>query len=61
MKDIRAKNDKDLQHALKEKYDALRDFRFGGAGAKARNVKQGRVIRKDIARMKTVLRERKDA
>ncbi len=56
--DFSKKTDKDLQALLKEKYDALRAFRFGGSGAKARDVKEGRNLRKDIARAKTVIRAR---
>jgi ribosomal protein L29 len=56
--DLRKKNDKDLAAALAEAYDALRAFRFGASGAKAKDVKHGKNLRKDIARIKTILRER---
>lgn len=54
-KDITTKTEADLTKMLSEKREALRVFRFGGAGAKTKNVRQGREIRKDIARIMTVL------
>ncbi len=43
----------DLVKALLEKREALRKFRFGEAGSKTKNVKEGAGIRKDIARIMT--------
>ena len=54
-KDIKNKTDADLRGLVVEKREALRIFRFGGAGAKTKNVREGRAIRKDIARIMTVL------
>jgi ribosomal protein L29 len=48
-------NRKDLMKTLHEKKDSLQAFRFGGAGSKSRNVKEGRSTRKDIARILTEL------
>lgn len=53
--DITTKTPADLAKMLTEKREELRAFRFGGAGAKTKNVRQGRVIRKDIARILTAL------
>ncbi len=55
MKDITSKTNADIIKMIDEKREALRVFRFGGAGAKIKDVKQGRSIRKDIARMMTAL------
>jgi len=55
MKDITTKTPADLRKMVAEKREALRAFRFGGAGAKTKNVREGRVIRKDIARILTAL------
>lgn len=55
IKDIRTKTPADLHKLVAEKRAALRTFRFGGAGAKTKNVKEGKAIRKDIARILTVL------
>lgn len=55
MKDLQTKSFKDLIKLLTEKKGALQVFRFGNAGAKSRNVKEGRQIKKDIARIMTAL------
>jgi ribosomal protein L29 len=54
-KDITNKTVADLNKLLSDKREALRVFRFGAAGAKSKNVKEGRAIRKDIARIMTAL------
>ncbi len=55
MKDLIKKTPKELMTLLKEKQTALRTFRFSVAGSNARNVKEGGVLRKDIARIMTLL------
>lgn len=55
MKDIKTKNEKELRAMLAEKSSALRAFRFGVAGSNARNVKEGHALKKDIARVQTLL------
>lgn len=55
MKDLNVKSKKDLLKMLNDKRDSLQSFRFGGAGSKVKNVKEGRNIRKDIARILTAL------
>ncbi len=55
MKDLKTKSIKDLVKMLTEKKEALQGFRFGNAGAKSRNVKEGRQIKKDIARIMTAV------
>lgn len=54
-KEITTKTSDDLTKLLADKREALRVFRFGGAGAKTKNVREGREIRKDIARILTAL------
>jgi ribosomal protein L29 len=53
--EINTKTISDLQKMLSEKREALRTFRFGAAGAKTKNVKSGKSIRKDIARIMTAI------
>ena len=53
--DLKNKNKTDLSKMLTEKRNALRDFRFGIAGSKVRNVKEGKTLKKDIARILTKL------
>ena len=49
------KNREDLVKALLDKREALRTFRFGEAGSKTRNVKEGSLLRKEVARILTEL------
>ena len=44
-----------------EKREALRVFRFEGAGSRTRNVREGRELRRDIARILTEIRAREIA
>lgn len=59
MKDIITKSSEELQKMLTEKREALRNFRFGLMGSKVRNVREGRVIRKNIAHILTALNAQK--
>ena len=58
-KEFATKSPKELQGLLSEKRLALRDFRFAGSGSNVRNVKTGNSLKKDIARILTVLNEKK--
>ena len=53
--DTKTKTAADMGKMLADKREALRVFRFGAAGAKTKNVKEGRAIRKDIARILTTM------
>lgn len=57
-KDIKGKNDKDLAKLLEEKRTAVREFRFGVHGSRARNTKEGRNDKKTVARILTEIRKR---
>ena len=48
----------DLHKEIAEKREALRGFRFGSAGSRSRNTREGRNLRKDIARLLTEARLR---
>lgn len=50
-----ATNKKELLTTLKTKREALRVFRFGVAGGKIKNVKEGKSLKKEIARTMTAL------
>lgn len=56
MKDLLKKTEKELVALLAEKRTSLRDFRFGVAGSKVRNVREGAQFKKDIARIMTALK-----
>ena len=58
MKDLINKTEKELKTMLAEKRVALHNFRFAVAGSKNRNVKEGKAIRKDIARILTIQNSR---
>ena len=59
MKDIQKKSDKDLVAHVNEKREEVRKFRFGTAGAGARDVRAVRTAKKEIARSLTELNARK--
>lgn len=51
----------ELNKTLTDKRESLRVFRFEGAGSRSRNVREGRELRKEIARILTELRAREIA
>jgi ribosomal protein L29 len=55
MKDLHNKSIKDLIKMLNDRKDPLHGFQFGNAGSKSRNVKEGKQIKKDIARIMTAV------
>jgi ribosomal protein L29 len=55
MKEIQGKTKKELIKVLSEKRDALQAFRYELSSGKVKDVKKGRNIRKDIARIMTEL------
>jgi ribosomal protein L29 len=60
-KDIAHKTQADLAKMIADKRESLRVFRFGTTGAKTKNVKESRTIRRDIARILTVMSAQKKA
>lgn len=60
-KDIQKKDDKALVEFVKEKREAIRDFRFQNAGSSTRNVRQVREDKKEVARALTELNARAKA
>ena len=58
MKNIFKKQDKaQLEKSISDMRESLRLFRFAGAGSRTRNVREGRNMRRDVARALTELRE----
>jgi ribosomal protein L29 len=55
MNEFNNKNKDELKRLLVEKRKALHDFRFAFAGGRVKNVKEGKVARKDIARILTAM------
>ncbi len=60
MSEFKNKTDKELAESIAEKRELLRTFRFGIAGSKTRNVKEGMTVKRDIARILTELSSRKN-
>lgn len=58
MKDLIKKTKAELENILKEKREALRVFRFALSGSKTRNIKEGNNLKKEIARILTVLKNK---
>ncbi len=57
--DVRKKSTEELKKLLGELQGEIRDFRFGMSGGRTKNVKRARTVRADIARVHTILGERK--
>ena len=60
MQELHNKPSPDLHKELGEKRETLRKFRFDVSGSKIKNVKEALALRKQIARILTLLRIRKD-
>ncbi len=58
MSDLKNTKEQELQKTLQDKRVALKNFRFGIAGSKVRNVKEGRELKREIARILTELQSR---
>ncbi len=54
--EIRQKSKKELESMLLEKREHLRNLRFDLASGKVKNVREIRALKKDIARVLTLLR-----
>lgn len=50
-----------LQKKIADKREALRVFRFEGEGSRRRNVREGRMLRREVARIMTELSKRRIA
>jgi large subunit ribosomal protein L29 len=57
-KDVRSLTDVELDQKLHEAYQELFNLRFRQAAKQIANTGRIRVVRRDIARMQTVVRER---
>lgn len=55
MSDYSKKDVATLKSDLVQKQEELRTFRFGAAGSRSRNVREGRSLRKSIAQILTAL------
>ncbi len=59
-KELKEKSASELEKMLVEERTHLRHERFGQSGGKSKNVKSSQSRRKDIARILTILSQKKD-
>ena len=59
IKGLQKKTEADLKKELRDKQRSLQAFRFESTGSRTRNVKEGSLLRKDIARILTELNKRR--
>ena len=59
IKELIKKDTADLKKLLVEKKEALRQFRFNIQGSKLKNMKEGKGLKTDIARIFTILNDKK--
>lgn len=57
IKDLRGQSEKDLQQKLYDNEQRLRELRLAIASNQWKNVREVRLVRKTIAKIKTVLQE----
>lgn len=57
---IKTQSTEELLRTVAEKRETLRVFRFGGAGSRVRNVREGRNVRREIAQILTEVQSRKE-
>lgn len=57
--DIKKNTEQELIQMLSEKRASLRDFRFGISGSRTKDIKKGKNLRKENARILTELNVRK--
>ena len=60
IREFKQKTDKELQETIIHLRDNLRELRFNLAGGKVKNIKQFHQTRKDIARILTIIEQRKN-
>jgi large subunit ribosomal protein L29 len=56
--ELRKKSDSELQKILQQKRERLQNLRFDLASGRVKNVREIREIKKDIARILTILNQR---
>jgi ribosomal protein L29 len=56
--ELKTKTVEQIEKEISDMREKLRVIRFGGAGSRSRNVKEGRNLRREVARGLTELRER---
>jgi large subunit ribosomal protein L29 len=55
--DLRIKSEKELNTMINDFQKKLWNLRFDSAAGKVKNVKEGKMIKRNIARIRTILKE----
>jgi ribosomal protein L29 len=58
IRELREKTELELENLLKDKREALRKYRFEMGHGKTKNTKEGREIKRDIAKILTLLNKK---
>lgn len=58
LRELRQKSKSELQKILKDRREKLRALRFDLASGKIKNVREIRIVKKNIARILTLIREK---
>ncbi|MBU3923063.1 50S ribosomal protein L29 [Patescibacteria group bacterium] len=60
IRELRQKSDSELKRTLIDSRDKLRELRFNLAGGKVKNIKEVHQVKKDIAKILTLLNNGKE-
>ncbi len=60
MADLKNRTVEDMQKEVRDLREAIRVFRFGAEGSRSRNVREGRMKRREIARLLTEVNSRRE-
>jgi len=55
LKELKKKNEKELNQLLEESRDKIRDLRFKDANKQLKNIREIRLVKKTVARILTLL------
>ncbi len=56
--EIKQKSEKELKRMLREKQEKLRGLRFDLSSGKIKNIREVRMVKKDIARLMTIINKK---
>ncbi len=60
LKDLQNKNKEELQEILDIKREKLRDLRFKDSNKQLKNVREIRLLKKEVAQILTIINQKKD-
>ncbi len=59
LKELKKKNEKELNQLLEESRDKIRDLRFKDANKQLKNIREIRLVKRTVARVLTLLNHKK--